>query len=319
MGHPADRITEDNNRILRAFRVAAKYNLTIENELYEVLRNIPITNIPKEVIHDEFLKLLPMKNGLDNLYHSGKLFEILPKLQEMQNIIGSGKHHEESCLEHSIAVYENMLKHTKDPILLFASLVHDIGKVTAYDEETKKFTNHENIGATEVKQLMQDLKFKNTDIKRVEWLVKNHMKCRNDHDCTKRSRLKWYKFFNKMNDAGAIIYDHLLLKYIDSISRKTEGTWIWDHPACISYETFRDADITYKWYRDYIKNDYPQTLKQLNITGDDLMELGIPAGPFIGETLEKLYIMVLAGELPNDKDILLNQVYKWIQTKQLKS
>jgi len=312
MGNPEDRIAEDPNRILRAFRIATKYDLTIENSLYWVLLTTSIASIPKEVIHDELLKILPL--GIDQLYISGKLFEIFPRLKEMENITGRGIHHEETCLEHTLETYRQMLHHTTDPILLFTAIVHDWGKVTAYDPDTKKFTGHENIGAKEVKALMQDLKFSNHDIKRVVWLVKNHMKCRNDDDCTKRSRSKWYKFLNRMEDAGVSISDHLTLKYCDSRSRMVTGYWVHEQ-SLTTLETFTDQDITAQWYNRYIGEHFPQRLKYIDVSGTDLIMLGIPKGPLIGEVLSKLYIMVLAAELPNEKEALINQVAKWQEAK----
>ena len=47
------------------------------------------------------------------------------------------------------------------------------------------------------------------------------------------------------------------------------------------------------------------SLRQLAISGSDLMELGIPQGRRIGRILQALLERVIGGGLPNRKDILL--------------
>ena len=47
------------------------------------------------------------------------------------------------------------------------------------------------------------------------------------------------------------------------------------------------------------------TLKTLAVKGTDLMALGLAPGPGLGRTLNSLLERVLAGELPNEKEALL--------------
>ena len=47
------------------------------------------------------------------------------------------------------------------------------------------------------------------------------------------------------------------------------------------------------------------TVKDLAINGTDLLALGFPKGPEIGKTLNGLLEAVLSGELPNEKEKLL--------------
>ena len=50
------------------------------------------------------------------------------------------------------------------------------------------------------------------------------------------------------------------------------------------------------------------TLKTLAVKGADLMERGMQPGPQLGRTLNALLEKVLAGELPNEKEALLDAV-----------
>ena len=52
------------------------------------------------------------------------------------------------------------------------------------------------------------------------------------------------------------------------------------------------------------------TLKTLAVKGADLMALGLTPGPILGQTLNGLLEKVLAGELPNEKKVLLDAAFK---------
>lgn len=49
------------------------------------------------------------------------------------------------------------------------------------------------------------------------------------------------------------------------------------------------------------------TLKQLAVNGGDLLALGYPKGPALGQALQKLLDAVLEGELDNDREALLSK------------
>lgn len=54
-----------------------------------------------------------------------------------------------------------------------------------------------------------------------------------------------------------------------------------------------------------LHENLPLALRDLAVNGRNLMEIGIPAGRQVGETLEKLHEMVLRREIPNERDALL--------------
>ncbi|MBE5039290.1 CCA tRNA nucleotidyltransferase [Ructibacterium gallinarum] len=51
------------------------------------------------------------------------------------------------------------------------------------------------------------------------------------------------------------------------------------------------------------------SVKELAITGRDLMAAGIPSGPAIGEKLQQLLDLVINGFIPNEKNVLLHQLF----------
>lgn len=308
MGNPQDRIDEDFNRVMRAFRFTGKYELYIEDELYLVLQNTDISQVPAENIRDEFFKLLPYPHGLQAFILSGKFFELFPEMEAMKGLNGRGIWHEEDVFDHSYEVYTQMLKLTKDPLLLFIALFHDYGKPKAFIPDTKKFTGHDEIGYEEIKPLLKRLKLTNRDQKKVLWLIRSHMWGK---ESTTEKKKKWFKFFNGMEDSGVRFIEFISLMYADTTGRKSNGEWVYT-----SFDGFTDYIMSsniLSWYSLYMSGAYPKRVKNLMLHGDELIELGVHEGPKVGEILEKLYDMVLADELPNDHEVLLKQVKKWMK------
>jgi len=55
----------------------------------------------------------------------------------------------------------------------------------------------------------------------------------------------------------------------------------------------------------------PFAVRDLKINGRDVMQiLQIPAGPRVGEVLQKLFNAVVAGKLKNDRPTLLTAIKK---------
>ena len=53
-------------------------------------------------------------------------------------------------------------------------------------------------------------------------------------------------------------------------------------------------------------------VKDLKITGDDLISLGCPKGPEIGEILDALFGKYIAGEMTNNRDLLIKSAKEMI-------
>ena len=63
--------------------------------------------------------------------------------------------------------------------------------------------------------------------------------------------------------------------------------------------------------RDLSSREEPLTLKTLAVKGADLMALGMAPGPGLGKTLNALLEKVLAEELPNDREVLLQAALRF--------
>ena len=72
-----------------------------------------------------------------------------------------------------------------------------------------------------------------------------------------------------------------------------------------------EIEKTRKALDELLSSGIPLSVSQLQITGDDLQALGIPAGKQIGDTLKKLLTEVQKGNVKNEKAALLQTVKNW--------
>ena len=79
------------------------------------------------------------------------------------------------------------------------------------------------------------------------------------------------------------------------------------------YNNMMSDFILEKEIKTILKEGHPLTLKELGITGNDLLVNGFEAGPHLGLILKKLLDVVLEDPSKNTKDELLKIAnnFKW--------
>ncbi|MBP0988939.1 MAG: tRNA nucleotidyltransferase, partial [Oscillospiraceae bacterium] len=78
--------------------------------------------------------------------------------------------------------------------------------------------------------------------------------------------------------------------------------------ACHRAERIEESDRLLAMLEKLRKEDASMSLKQLAVTGGDMMSLGIPQGKAVGEMLNALLEAVIDGALPNERAALLDYV-----------
>ncbi|MBO4925650.1 MAG: tRNA nucleotidyltransferase [Clostridia bacterium] len=73
----------------------------------------------------------------------------------------------------------------------------------------------------------------------------------------------------------------------------------------------RDAALAEERRRELLREHACHTLRDLAVNGRDLSALGL-SGPGIGRMLDRLLLMVVRGETPNERDALLAQARKFL-------
>ena len=281
-----------------------------EEGAWNSIKETNINKIPPEVIHDELIKIASYDGGLLKLYQSDLLYKIFPHMSRMEILVGRGIYHEETVIDHTLKAIEIIENLTNDPIIKIAMLLHDYGKVSAYNPETHKFTNHDAIGAKELEPVLKNLKFTNAEQKQILWIVENHMWAK---ESVTTRRKKWYKFFNSMKDHGVNPFDFFKLQYADTMGRKINDHWL--HDKNIPFDHWLYSQPIHQWHLDYTSQRYPQTISDLKIKGTDLIMLGIKPSDKFTKILNRLWEMCLVGELQNDQAQIIKLISKWIENK----
>jgi tRNA nucleotidyltransferase/poly(A) polymerase len=133
VGDPNERFKEDALRLMRAIRIATQLGFTIETKTQEAIEKnaLRITNIAYERIREELLKILSSNypaEGIELLRKTGLLIQILPELEKTFGVEqkSPNRHHIYDVGTHLVMALKNCK--STDPIVRFATLIHDIGK-----------------------------------------------------------------------------------------------------------------------------------------------------------------------------------------------
>lgn len=296
VGDPQERFSEDALRMMRAIRIASELNFSIEKETFEAIKqNATLINkIAKERVSQELLKILASPNpyeGIVMLKDSGLMEEILPELTKAFGVEqkSPGRHHIYDVGTHSL----NSLKECKseDPIVRFATLIHDIGKPLTYkklDTGVITFYNHEVVGAKIAKRIAERLRFSKKQTAKLIKLVRWHQFTVDEHQTDSAIR----RFIRRVGKDE--IDDMLALRTADRLGGGAKETsW--------RLEDFKKRIVEVQ--------KEPFSVHDLKIDGKDVMKtLDIKPGPEVGKILESLFKKVLDKKAPNEKNALLEKL-----------
>ena len=276
IGDPGARFTEDRLRLFRAIRFAVQLGFAIEPKTWEALVRLSPESktLAPERVRDELVKTLTSPDparGLDLLHDSGLIAAWIPELLEMRGCAQSPEHHPEG----DVWVHTRLLlTHLKNPspVLALSALLHDVGKPRTSRTEPSgriRFFGHEGVGARMAGEILRRLRFSNDQVEAVVACIANHMAFK-DAPQMRVSTLKRML-------ARPTFPEELELHRVDCTASHGE----------LDIHRFLLAKQS-EFSREEIK---PKPL----VTGHDLRDLGIPAGPGMGEILHQLMDEQLEG------------------------
>lgn len=294
VGDPKKRFSEDALRMIRAVRLATQLGFIIEEKTFAAIKENShlIKKIANERIRDELLKILASKYPADGfllLMNSGLLKIILPEVAAGKGV-AQAKHHKWDVWIHSL--YSLKYCPSKDPIVRFATLLHDVGKpVTAKGVgENRTFYNHEIVGAKIAKEIARRLRFSKKEEKKLVRLVRWHQFTVDENQTDKALR----RFIRRVGKEN--IKDILDLRVGDRLGSGVRRTsW--------RLELFKKrlAEV----------QKQPFEIKDLKVDGHDVMRiLKIPPGPTVGKVLSALFSEVEENKNLNRRKYLLSRIPK---------
>lgn len=298
VGDPRERFKEDGLRLLRAIRFATQLTFTIEPATLQELTNDSylLQNISQERIRDELMKILASDypyEGIMLLRNTNLLQYILPELLEGEGISQErpGRHHTTDVFTHNTMALK--MTPATNPIVRFATLIHDIAKPRVRGEDKDGlviFHNHEVVGAHMAKEICDRLRFSKKDREKVVTLIRWHMFTVDEHITDGAVR----RFIRRIGVDN--VKDMIDLRIGDRLGSGTQSAESW----------------RLKKFKERIEEQLapePFGIKDLAIDGKDIMkELEIKPGRIVGELLQKLFEEVEEDMEKNTREYLLNRI-----------
>ncbi len=301
VGTADNRFQEDALRLLRAIRFACQLNFEIEEKtLMAIKRNKKlIAHISKERIREELNKILVSNNTEKFLlmHDIGMLQEIIPEFDNCFDTEQKHNYHIYDVGRHSLAAVKSI---KKDLVLKWTMLLHDIGKPlckTTDVEGIDHFYNHGEQSVILANQILRRLKFDNQSRVKIKRLIKWHD--RPIHPTHKAVR-----------KAMQVVGEELFMDLLNVIEADIKA----QNPE---FEEKRIEELRQikKIYHEIQQNKQCVAINDLAINGRDLINIGIPQGREIGETLSRLLDIVVDYPEENNKERLLEIAKKMKMSK----
>lgn len=332
VGNPQQRFEEDALRMLRAVRFSGQLGFRIEEQTRQAILQSAndLRHVSAERIRVEIMKLLVSGDPgqIREACATGMTAVFLPELDRMMQTDQCNPHHIYTVGEHSIrsvewmnrffgrkagawddsmlpAAVEEMVNRLaaqctgkQQQILCLTMLLHDVSKPeckTVDEDGIGHFYGHPRKGSVLAKQIMRRLAFDRETMDVVSCLIDHH----------DRQTAPSYKSVRRA--AAGIGRDLIplltLVQCADVLSQ---------NPQTITPKLERILAVE-EIYQNIIGDEAPLSIRELEVSGNDLIALGMKPGPKIGEILNHLLSIVLDDPKQNTKEQLMGLVKQEIE------
>ena len=293
VGDPLERFTEDALRIMRAVRFSAQLGFTIEDETRKALKVLApnLKHVSAERIQVELVKLLmsPHPDYLRVAYEAGITAEFLLEFDACMETPQNTPHHCYTVGEH---ILHSLVNIRPDRVLRLTMLLHDIGKPvcrTTDENGRDHFKGHGPVGEKLAGEILRRLKFDNDTIRKVCRLIRWH---------DLRPKAEETQVRRAVNSIGEDLFPlYLEVQRADMLAQSLYRR----------EQKEERLDAVEQIYHRICERGDCVSLKGLDISGRDLIQAGLKAGPSIGRILESLLDQVLEDPGKNNREYLLAQ------------
>ena len=303
VGNAEERFTEDALRIMRAVRFSAQFGYEIELETKKAIVKLApnLKNISAERIREELIKLLVSEHPeyIRIAYETGITAQILPELDVCMETKQNTPHHMYTVGEHIIHSLTNV---PGDKVLRLAMLMHDIGKpycITTDEAGRDHFKGHAEKSAEMAAVIMHRLKFDNDTLNRVKRLAKYH-----DWAISLSPPIKKATVRSMISRIGEDLFPDLFT--IGDADLLAQSDYF-------KAEKEEKQQLLKEMYREIIEQGDCLSIKNLAVSGNDLIEHGMKPGKELGQVLQKMLEDVLKHPSSNNKEYLLNHLNKYVE------
>ncbi|HUV84546.1 MAG TPA: HD domain-containing protein, partial [Methanosarcinales archaeon] len=297
VGDAAHRFEEDALRMLRAVRFGAQLNYSIEgNTLHAIEKYCHLlNNISSERIRDELNKILLANPMIFQLLQStGILRQVIPELDICFETAQKHPYHIYNVGLHSLHAASNIESRS---LLRWTMLLHDIGKPLAHTTDSKgidHFYMHQKRSVEMAELVLHRLRFDNASISKIKKLILEHDRQIGDNEKSVRKAIA---------AIGVDLFEDWMQVRRADISAQNPDK---------AFEKITKLNILKVNYDKIIAQKQCLSLKDLALSGKDLLGMGFPQGKNLGEVLQRLLDTVLEQPELNDRDRLLEMAKKLI-------
>lgn len=299
VGDPRERFGEDALRILRAVRFSAQLGFEIEEGTKRAIESLSGTleKISAERVQVEIVKLLvsPRPGRWCTAWETGITAVIMPEFDRMMETPQNTPHHMYTVGEHTLKVLAGI---RADKVMRLSALLHDIGKPDTRTTDTAgvdHFKGHSKVGQELAVKILKRLKLDNDTISKVGRLIYWH-------DIRPKAQAAAVR--KVVHQVGEDIFPALLeLQYADTMAKSMYRR----------DETVARIKAVGELYRQIVNEGQCISLKQLRLTGKDLIALGVSPGPQIGDILNQALKQVLDEPEKNEREYLMGFAQKVLQ------
>jgi poly(A) polymerase len=285
IGRPEKRFEEDQLRLLRAVRFAARFGFEIEHATLAAIRKLAarIHAVSRERIREELTKMLTegrARRAFELLDETDLLVQVLPEVSRMKGVQQPPQFHPEGDVWiHTLMLLEQ-LELGCPMTLAWGALLHDVGKPPTYREapDRIRFDGHVEVGVAMTADICRRFRFSNDETHQILALVDNHMRFA-DAPRMKSSTLK--RFFRLEN-----FPEHLALHRMDCLAAH-RNLEIYDFVR-ERYESLPEQEVR------------PQPL----LTGRELIAAGYKPGPAFKRMLQSVEDAQLEGSITSAEEAM---------------
>jgi len=294
VGNAAERFNEDGLRPLRAVRFAAQLGFEVEKNTLDAIGGVldVCAKVSWERVRDEVDKILasPIPSRAFLLMEKTGLLKLfLEELAICRGIDQKGFHNFD-VLDHCLSACDYAAAKGYSRELRLAALFHDVGKPQARqmgDDGIWTFYRHEEISTSLCKKILNRLRYSNTVIEKVCHLIKEHMFHYTDEWTDAAVR----RFIARVGE------DHLE----DLYCLRRADTFAFAGKEKDNSSLLLLANRVEK----ILAESRALSVKDLAVSGNDLLAIGIQSGKTMGLILNELLETVLDDPRQNTREKLL--------------
>jgi putative nucleotidyltransferase with HDIG domain len=294
VGNPAERFAEDGLRPLRAVRFASQLGFELDPATLEAIPAAMKTTarVAPERIRDELDKIMASGKpsaALTLMEKTGLLELILPELASCRGIDQKGFHRFD-VLDHSLLACDYAAARNMPPPVRLAALFHDTGKPRTRRADPAggwTFYQHEKESAALARAALTRLRYPNAFIDRTVHLIAEHM----FHYDEAWSDAAVRRFIIRAGEEN--LPDLYALRRADAYA--LAGT---EPPPDLLLPLKNRVESA-------LAKSRVLSLRDLAVSGKDLMEIGVKPGPHMGIILGELLEAVVEDPELNRREKLL--------------